>query len=510
MTAHASRRPFVALAWITVVAATLAPAARAAEPPDVHFGSKKFTESVILGEMLAHLARTTGASVEHHAELGGTRILWSALLRGEIDAYPEYTGTIRQEILASLDLALDADLAPALAEHGILASRPLGFNNTYAIGMRKDVADSLHIRTISDLVRHPDLKLGFTNEFMDRGDGWPALRDRYRLPHRQVRGLDHDIAYRGLEAGSVHAIDLYSTDAEIRYYDLRVLEDDLAHFPEYDAVILYRADLPERAPEVLDSLLRLPGSIDAETMVALNARAKIDRVSEVRVAADFLEATFPVTLDVHEITLLGRLATNTREHLTLFAISLFAAIAVGIPLGVVAGKQPRLAQTILGATGLLQTIPALAILVLLIGPLGLGAPPAIVALFLYSLLPIVRNTHAGLVGIPTEIRESAMALGLPARARLRLIELPMASRSILAGIKTAAVINVGTATLAALVGAGGYGQPIFTGIRLDDSGLILQGALPAAALALLIQGMFEWVEKGFVPRGLRLPDSDRH
>ncbi|MGD2113086.1 MAG: ABC transporter permease, partial [Gammaproteobacteria bacterium] len=146
----------------------------------------------------------------------------------------------------------------------------------------------------------------------------------------------------------------------------------------------------------------------------------------------------------------------------------------------------------------------LALFVFMIPLLGIGGPPAIVALFLYSLLPIIRNTYAGLRDIPPAIIESAEALGLPARARLRLVELPLATRAILAGIKTAAVINVGTATLGALIGAGGYGQPILTGIRLDDTALILQGAIPAAVLALLVQGLFELVERRLLPRGLRL------
>ena len=135
---------------------------------------------------------------------------------------------------------------------------------------------------------------------------------------------------------------------------------------------------------------------------------------------------------------------------------------------------------------------------------GIGGPPAVVALFLYSLLPIVRNTCTALTEIPPPLREAALALGLPSTARLRYIELPMAMPSILAGIKTSAVINVGAATLGALIGAGGYGQPILTGIRLDDTGLILEGAIPAAGLALLVQGFFDLIERIAVPKGLRL------
>jgi osmoprotectant transport system permease protein len=190
------------------------------------------------------------------------------------------------------------------------------------------------------------------------------------------------------------------------------------------------------------------------------------------------------------------------------ALSLLAAIGVAVPLGVAAARYPHFGQFILSTTGIIQTIPALALLVILIPLLGIGAMPAIVALFLYSLLPIVRNTYAGLHDIPAPILESAGALGLPPLARLRLVELPLAARSILAGIKTSAVINIGTATLGALIGAGGYGQPILTGIRLDDVSLILQGAIPAALLALLVQGLFEIAERSIVPKGLRLkPES---
>jgi osmoprotectant transport system permease protein len=159
---------------------------------------------------------------------------------------------------------------------------------------------------------------------------------------------------------------------------------------------------------------------------------------------------------------------------------------------------------ILGVVGIIQTLPSMAVLVLLLPLLGIGWKPAMVALFLYSLLPIVRGTLTGLREIPGHLQESALVLGLPPQARLWRIELPLASRSILSGIKTAAVINVGTATIGALVGAGGYGDPILTGIRLSDFSLVLQGAVPAAVLALLVQGGFDLLEPLIVPRGLRL------
>jgi osmoprotectant transport system permease protein len=382
--------------------------------------------------------------------------------------------------------------------------RPLGFDDTYAVGMREQDAERLSIRSLSDLARHPGLRLGLSHEFMDRADGWPALRDAYGLSGMTVQGLDHDLAYRALAKGAIDATDLYSTDAEIPYYRLRVLDDDRRVFPEYRAVFLWRVDLESRARAVVEALRRLEGRISAAEMAALNARSKLERVPEPEVAAGFLRRALGVETGARGETAPARLARRTGEHLVLVGISLAAAILVGIPLGILAERRRRLGQAVLAGTGLLQTIPSLAILVLLIPLLGIGTRPALAALFLYSLLPIVRGTHAGLASIAPELRESALALGLPPLARLRLVELPLASRAILSGVKTSAVINVGTATLGALIGAGGYGQPIFTGIRLDDFGLVLEGAVPAALLALAAQGLFDLAERVLVPRGLRI------
>lgn len=474
------------------------------DKPEVKVGSKKFTESVILGEIVADLAKDAGAVVVHRRELGGTRVLWDALLKGEIDIYPEYTGTISREILAGEGIPDHSGLRTALGRHGILMTGSLGFNNTYAIGLKKEKCEKLGVDSISDLRRYSDLKFGFSNEFMDRADGWPGLRKKYSLPQKKVFGMDHDLAYRGLESGSIDATDLYTTDAEIRYYGICVLEDDLQYFPVYDAVFLYRADLVRRAPQVVAALHRLEGKISESEMIGLNARVKMDKRPEDRVAADFLSANLAVNPAVAGESVAGRIWRHTAEHLYLVSISLLAAILFSIPLGIIASKMVRTGQLIIGIVGIIQTIPSLALLVFMIPLMGIGGPPAIVALFLYSLLPIVRNTFTGLRDIPLDVRESAEALGLPAGARLWLVELPMASRSILAGLKTSAVINVGTATLGALIGAGGYGQPILTGIRLDNTGLILQGAVPAAVLALVVQGLFEVVERLFVPKGLRL------
>jgi osmoprotectant transport system permease protein len=486
------------------------------QQPELVVGSKQFTESVILGELIALLAEDSNIPTTHFRELGGTQLVFQGLCNGDIDIYPEYTGTIAKEILAGRTIDSDAEMQAALQEQGVLMSRPLGFNNTYALGMKKSRAAELGIESVSDLLRHPKLRFGFSSEFMDREDGWRNLQRHYNLPQTEVKGLDHDLAYHQLRLDAIDVIDVYSTDAKITMFDLAVLEDDLAYFPRYDAVLLYRADLPTRHPQATRSILRLEESISQSAMTSANGRTELDRLSEGRVARDMLEQQFGVSHEFKEESVATRIWNLTIEHVNLVRKSLIPAIVIAVILGIVASRHRQFAQFILAVVGIIQTIPALALLVILMPPmaglgltsLGLGSATAVTALFLYSLLPIVRNTYEGLRGIPSEFQESAAALGLPPLFRLVKIELPLASRSILAGIKTAAVINVGFATLGALIGAGGFGQPIITGMRLNDTALILQGAIPAAILALLVQGGFEIAERYCVPRGLRLKGGE--
>lgn len=465
--------------------------------------SKKFTENVILGEMAAQMLQVGDTEIDHRRELGGTRVLWNALVQGNIDVYPEYTGTLKHEILAGEDVGDLKQLRRVLEQRGIGMTASLGFNNIYVLGMAWNRAERMGISSISDLKRYPKLRFGLSHEFMDREDGWPGLRRHYGLPHEQVRGLDHDLAYRGLAAHRLDVVDLYSTDAEIQYYDIRPLEDDKDYFPDYHAVFLYRLDKADQHPQAFRNLRKLEGSLDEHRMGVLNARVKVQHQPEGSVASEFIRDSFGTVTRVPEDSRLDRFLTHTADHLFMVFVSLSAAVVVAVPLGIIAARYRRPGQVILGGAGIIQTIPALALLVFMIPLFGIGAEPAIAALFLYSLLPIIRNTCSGLQDVPLSLRESAIVLGLPALARLRLVELPLATRSILAGIKISAVINIGTATLGALIGAGGYGQPILTGIRLDDVGLIMEGAVPAAVLALFIQGLFEVLERLALPRGLR-------
>jgi len=461
-------------------------------------GSKKFTESYVLGEIAKTTLQNAGFAAEVRQGMGGTIILWQALQGGKITLYPEYTGTIDEEILKTKQPLSTDQMGALLRQRGVGMTGELGFNNTYALVMRRDRAAKLGIGKISDLRNHPDLSLGLTHEFLDRQDGWAPLSARYGLQMPNVRGIDHALGYAALANGSIDLKDAYSTDARIAENDLVVLDDDLHFFSQYKAVFLYRLDMDRRAVAALETLV---GTIDEARMTRLNSEA--ERTKNYALAAALYFGQKPVSLSND---LIGNIERWTLRHLELVGASLFLGIIAGIPLGIRASRPGPVSNFILATSGVIQTIPSLALLALLV-PLpffGISPVTAIFALFLYSLLPIVRNTATGLQDIPTAVRESAAALGLEPHAQLWKVFLPLASRTILAGVKTSAIINVGTATLAALIGVGGLGEPIISGLNLNDYSTILQGAIPAALLALLVQFFFDGLDRVFVPKGLRL------
>ena len=475
----------------------------------VTVGSKRFTESYILGEIATQRIQATGsASATHRQGLGNTAILFAALKSGAIDVYPEYTGTLAFELLGLKRVPSLAELNTALDAHGLALSAPLGFGNSYALAMVASRAQALGIAKISDLARVADLRYGLSQEFLHRKDGWPALRAAYVLSAQPV-GLDHGLAYEAIKGGRVDVIDVYTTDAKLGRYGLHVLADDRAFFPPYEAVLVYRKDLPQRNPAAFGALQAMAGGISGATMIRLNAAAELDGQPFARVAANFLHSGAQPTATQSRPDWLAQLFAAdfwrlTGEHCLLVFGALGLSVGVGVPLGVWAARSRRARPWILGVTGVLQTIPALALLAFLIAALGrIGMAPAVIALFLYGLLPIVRNTESGLAGVARGLRQAGYALGLRSGAVTRLIDLPLALPSVLAGIKISAVINVGTATIAAFIGAGGYGERIVAGLAVNDHAMMLAGAVPAALLALLIQGLFEAGERRFLRYELR-------
>jgi osmoprotectant transport system permease protein len=458
-------------------------------------GSKAFSESYLIAEALAQLLEAHDFTVERRFGLGGTLISFEALRSGEIDVYPEYSGTIAEVILPSLGLASPADLGSL----GLETLAALGFDNTYALAVRTQTAQSLGLRNISDLREHPELRFGLSHEFRDRGDGWPNLRQTYGLPQTSV-GIEHGLAYRALADGSIDLTDAYSTDGELLRYDLRLLIDDAAFFPQYVALPLVRADL---SPAVKDTLNLLTDALDEATMRRLNAEVVIQQRSFADVASEFLAQRGLISgARPPSDPRWPQLLRNTAVHLKLTGIALISASIVGLGIALLVYRQPRLARFILYVAGLIQTVPSIALLALLIPVAGIGQRPAIIALFLYSLLPIVRSAITALLTIDPLIRKVSIALGLTQVQQLRHVYLPLALPHVLTGLRIAAVVSIGTATLAAFIGAGGLGEPIVTGLSLNDTRMILQGAIPAALLAVLTELLFEGMERLLIPRHL--------
>jgi osmoprotectant transport system permease protein len=495
----------LALVLAVPLAFVLTPAVPAGAASPVRIGSKSFTESYVVAEIAAQALETTGqAPVERRVGLGGTGIAYRAVAHGSVDVYPEYTGTISRAILKDPSVESLEAIRAALRPLGLTISDPLGFDNTYALAVRADAARRLGLQGISDLVRHPELTAAFTSGFLERDDGWPGLSRHYGLRLAGVRTIEHALAYQALASGSADVIDVFSTDGRLTRPGVVVLRDDRRFFPAYSAVLLARLDFIERRPDAWAALERaLVGRLDGETMTRLNALADLDGHSARQIAARFLGRR-EVSHAEERARLARELGTLTFEHLGLVAAAVVLAVLVGLPLGILAARSALLGQAELMAVGVLQTIPALALLCFMIPLLGIGTLPALVALFLYALLPIVRGTYTGLATIDRQLGEIADILGVVGWRRLTRIELPLASVNVLAGIKTAVIWTVGTATLAAFIGGGGYGTLIVRGLALDDVRTILAGAVPAALMALLFHGLFELIDRALVPRGLRL------
>ena len=483
---------------VVLFAGILLLAAASAVASDVlRVGSKRFTESYVLGEIITQTVRTSGTRAEHKAGLGNTAILFAALKSGAIDVYPDYTGTIALELLGLREVPPLEELNRRLSAHGLAAGVLLGFRNAYALAMSEPLAASRGIRRISDLQSFLDARLGLSPEFLNRRDGWPALSEEYQIGGLGIRGLEHGLAYAALERGEIDVIDVYTTDPQIRRMGLRVIEDDRRFFPDYESVLVYRMDLPTRQPEAWAAIEQLQGRISTATMRELNAMVELERRSFAEAARGWLAKTAlpPLERSLLAAVFAPDLLRLTIEHLRLVLVSLLLSVAVGLPLGLLAQRAPRTGRWILASAGVLQTVPSLALLAFLIALMDrIGPLPAIIALSLYALLPVIRGTEVALAGVGKPMRDAGWALGLDGRQLLWLIEFPLAWPGILAGVRTAAVINVGTATIAAFVGAGGYGERIVAGLAVNDQLMMLSGAIPAAVLAILIESGFRMLE----------------
>lgn len=489
--------------------------------------SKPFGESYVLAELFAQLLEARGIAVERRPGLGSTEIIVGALRAGAVDVYPEYTGT---GLLAVLhDTLPPAALADARyvyahvdsafqARWGMRWLPPLGFQNTFAVAVRPGTAARYRLRTLSDLAREgAHLTAGFTPDFIERPDGLAGLTRVYGagIRPRAVRPLLPALKYQALAGGSVDVVDGFSTDGLLARYGLVVLADDRHFFPPYEAAALLGPRAAARA-DVVATLTLLSGRLDEATMRALNRRVEVDGEDARAVAASALRAlglvaapgavpvatggaAHPGSFGAYLWSRRVALVQLTLRHLALVALALAAAALVAVPLGLALERARRAAGPALGALGVLQTVPSIALLAFMVPLLGIGTVPALVALWLYALFPIARGTYTGVRDADPAAVEAAEALGMTPAQRLLWVRLPLAAPVLMAGVRTAAVITVGAATLAAFIGAGGLGEPIVTGLALADTRLVLSGALPAAALALLVDGALALVERRVTP-----------
>ena len=502
--------------------------------------SKPFGESYLLAEMFAQLLESRGIAVRRIPGLGSTEIVFGAVRAGDVDVYPEYTGTgliaILQETPAD---SVRAGPRPAFAHvseafasrYGVRWLPPLGFENTFALAVRADTAKRHQLRTLSDLARASStLTGGFTPDFVQRPDGLAGLVRVYGpgLRPPEVKPLLPALKYQALAEGAVDVIDGYSTDGLLERYGLVVLEDDLRFFPPYEAAALLGPRAAARG-DVVSALTLLSGKIDETTMRALNRRVEVNAEDVRQVAASALGAlglagTVPgpvmpgasrtdasapglgmrgESFATYVWTRRGTLLGLTLRHLGLVALALAGAALIAVPVGLILERARQVAGPALGGLGVIQTIPSIALLAFMVPLLGVGVVPALIALWLYALYPIARATYSGVRDADPAAVEAAEALGMTPRQRLLKVRLPLAAPVIMAGVRTAGVITVGATTLAAFIGAGGLGEPIVTGLALADTRMVLFGALPAAALALLVDGALARVEKRITPAHLK-------
>ena len=499
--------------------------AHAASPEtSIVVGSKNFLENRLLGEMFAQLIEArTNVSVKRRLGLAGTQVCFEALKTGAIDVYPEYTGTglvtiLGQDPTGSARETLNRVRVAFLSRWDLWWMSPLGFENSYALAVSRELAEKLNLRTISDLTKvSSSLKAGLGYEFVNRADGLPGLHQRYGLTFKDVVTIQQTLKYQATESGEVDVLDVYTTDGRLAVYDFVVLEDDREFFPPYEAAALVRGDTLNRIPELGLVLTLLTNALDAETMRTLNLRIQEKGETIEHVAQDMLSTLGLLgSQDIHtpasRSTNLGSYLWQNRstlvlrvgEHIGLSGIALALGIILALPLGLILERNRALAEPAIRFVGIFQTIPSIALLAFMIPVFGVGALPAIVALWIYSIFPMVRNTYTGLRDVAPAAVEAAKALGMTDWQTLSWVRLPLAAPVIMAGVRTSAVITVGTATLAAFIGAGGLGVPIVAGLQMADSTIILSGAIPAAGLALVVDGCLGLIERWVRPRGIEI------
>ena len=397
MTARIKAAVVAAWAAGTLAAPTLAAQEDAAGAVDretpIVVASKPFAESYLLAEAFAQLLEASGYVVDRRPGLGMTELILGALIGGDIDVYPEYTGTGLAAVLGETAEGGSAAVFRRVSEEfearwGVRWLPPLGFENTYAMAMRREVADSLDVRTLSGLAAiAPDLAGGFSPDFIGRPDGLGGLADAYGIHFRESRSLLQAVKYQALAENAVDVIDAYSTDGAISRYDLALLADDRNFFPPYEAAPLVSRELYADRPGAVLVLTRLAGRIDEEAVQRANERIEVEAAPIAVAARELLAEVGMIDAPDDEpgsasasrrtrstvAALPGYMWTNRTalgrqfgRHVLLVLASLGAAILVALPAGVALERRRSLAEGTIRLSGLLQTIPGIALLAFMI------------------------------------------------------------------------------------------------------------------------------------------------
>ncbi len=494
---------------ITVVLLVLFPS-YFTQADTITIGGKKFTEQSILAEIMAQkIEHDTEHQVTRRFHLGATMIALEALRSGNIDIYPEYTGTAWAAILKQ-PIIRDADeiyrkLQPlSLDVLGIMWGKPFGFNNTYALAVRQDDARFRTVKKISqlgDTWNH--FSMGVNHDFLARKDGLPGLLTFYGVQQnsQQVTGLDVGLLYQSVRDGHIDMIAAYSTDGRIPAFGLKLLEDDKYYFPPYYAAPIFKESFAKQYPDVIKSLAQLHNVISDTAMQKMNYLVDEKQQDVAVVAQDFLfehgliDATSTPKAETAVFSQWGMLWGYFVDHSLLVLISMGLALSLALPLGLLLTRCEKVAAMVFYLASVIQTIPSIALLGFLIPVFGIGFKPAVFALFLYSVLPILRNTFVGIGQVDAYLIEATRGLGLTEWQIMRHVKIPLAMPMIMAGIRTSTVINIGTATVAALIGAGGFGEPILRGVNSVDSHMIMMGAVPAALMAIIFDKALQYYEE---------------
>lgn len=461
----------------------------------VTIGGKVFTEQSILVDLLAQLLEDHQIAVIKKKNLGGTLVAFEALKKNDLDIYVEYSGTSYHSIFKQKDILSQEEtfnfLKKEFSKNNIYSFPSLGFSNSYALVSKINNP----YNQISDLkIDSKKYSIAFEHELLTRPDGFPEFSKTYDLEFKKVSSMNVGLMYQAVHQGQVDFGIGYTTDGRNKAFEMKIIKDDLRFFPQYFASILVHEKALKAYPELKKILSGLNNKISAEEMTEMNYLVDVKKMSPLKVTRNFLQKKKLIKSSENNLDIMSEnyliknsalLFSKLKEHLYICIYALLFTFFFGFIFGIAAYWNQRIKQFVFILVNIFQTVPSLALFGFLIPFLGIGFKPSLIALVMYALLPLVHNVYTGLSEVDKDIIQSFKAIGMNRWQILTKIQIPMALPTLSAGLRTSTVIIIGTATIAAFIGAGGLGELIFQGISSMDHRLILLGAIPAALLALI-------------------------